>query len=74
MNKEPTGNSDAVSIKLLELLRCPVTRAPLRLEGNELVSTSDGRRYPIRDGIPVLVPEAGVLPTAGTTAHADGSS
>lgn len=45
---------------LLDILVCPVTRSPLRREGDELVATQPvgrGRRYPIRDGIPVLLAE-----------------
>jgi SAM-dependent methyltransferase len=34
----------------------PVSGAPLRLEGDELVG-EDGRRFPVVDGIPRLVPE-----------------
>ncbi|PAT32145.1 tetraacyldisaccharide 4'-kinase [Vandammella animalimorsus] len=43
--------------KLLELLVCPVTKGPLRLdrERNELISRSARLAYPIRDGIPILL-------------------
>lgn len=46
---------------LLSVLRCPVTRSPLVQEGEELVSTAAGHsgaklRYPIQDGIPLLLP------------------
>ncbi len=37
----------------LENLVCPVSREPLRLEGNFLVSAS--RRYPVIDGMPVML-------------------
>lgn len=37
-----------------EILCCPVTRSPLRCEGNWLVST-EGRRYPVVHGVPVLL-------------------
>jgi uncharacterized protein YbaR (Trm112 family) len=36
-------------------LVCPVDRAPLRADGPRLVCSSCGRRYPVRDGIPVLI-------------------
>lgn len=44
---------------LLEILVCPATRQPLRLDesGNALISEAAGLAYPIRDGIPVLVIE-----------------
>jgi uncharacterized protein len=44
---------------LLEVLVCPVTRQPLRYdeEAQELVSEVAGLAYPIRDGVPVMLPE-----------------
>ena len=50
--------------KLLEILVCPLARGPLVYdrERNELVSKQAGLAYPIRDGIPVMLPdEARVL-------------
>lgn len=43
--------------KLLNLLVCPVTKAPLHLraEEQELWSVAAGLAYPVRDGIPVLL-------------------
>lgn len=48
-----------VDPKLLEILVCPVTRATLTYdrEKNELVSKAAGLAYPIRDGIPIMLPE-----------------
>ncbi|MDA0566172.1 Trm112 family protein [Streptomonospora sp. S1-112] len=42
---------------LLEILACPQSKAPLRLdeEAGELVCDESGLAYPIRDGIPVLL-------------------
>ncbi|MGN6368533.1 MAG: Trm112 family protein [Phycisphaerae bacterium] len=48
--------------KLLELVVCPITHSKLHLEGDELVSEIAGIRYPIRDGLPVLLPDAAKLP------------
>jgi hypothetical protein len=44
---------------LLERLVCPVTRTPLRYDeaAGELVSDAAGLAYPIRDGVPVMLPE-----------------
>lgn len=50
--------------KLLELLVCPLTKGQLNYdsERNELVSRKAGLAYPIRDGIPIMLPsEARVL-------------
>lgn len=44
---------------VLTMLRCPVTGSPLRQENDELVAEQGGRRYPIRDGIAILLPDAG---------------
>ena len=43
--------------KLLELLVCPVTKGPLRLnaERTELLSASAKLAYPVRDGIPIML-------------------
>jgi uncharacterized protein YbaR (Trm112 family) len=41
--------------ELLEILACPACRAPVVQRDDRLVCTSCGRRYPIRDGIPVML-------------------
>jgi uncharacterized protein YbaR (Trm112 family) len=48
-----------VDPKLLEILVCPVTRGPLTYDeaAQELLSPSAGLAYPIRDGIPIMLPE-----------------
>lgn len=45
--------------KLLDLLVCPVTKAPLQYdkEKQELVAVASGLSYPVRDGIPVMLEE-----------------
>ena len=45
--------------RLLEVLVCPVTRGPLEYDrqAQELVSRGAGLAYPIRDGVPVMLPE-----------------
>ena len=44
---------------LLDLLVCPLTKAPLVLDGETLVSTDSAtrRRYRIEDGVPVMLIE-----------------
>ena len=44
---------------LLGRLCCPITRAPLRYDedAQELVSEAAGLAYPIRDGIPIMLPD-----------------
>jgi uncharacterized protein len=56
--------------RLLEILVCPLTKAPLRYdrEAQELISEEAGLAYPIRDGIPImLVDEARRLRDDETT-------
>ena len=49
----------AVDPKLLEILVCPLTKAPLEYdrEAQELISRQAGLAYPIRDGIPIMLPD-----------------
>jgi len=56
----PAGQAGAApDPKLLEILVCPVTKGPLRYdrERGELVSERAGLAYPIRDGIPIMLPD-----------------
>jgi uncharacterized protein len=60
MSKErEMEGSFAIDPKLLEILVCPLTKAPLRYDrtAQELVSDEAGLAYPIRDGIPIMLPE-----------------
>lgn len=43
--------------KLLSILVCPVTKAPVEYDGGrqELVCRASGLAYPVRDGIPVML-------------------
>lgn len=54
-----TKSSQSLDPKLLELLVCPVSRKPLKYdrEAQELISEEAKLAYPIRDGIPILLPE-----------------
>ena len=50
--------------KDLEILVCPVTKGPLKYDraAQELISEQAGLAFPIRDGIPIMLPdEARVL-------------
>ena len=49
--------------KLLEILACPVCKTDVKLDGERLVCVQCGRRYPIREGIPVMLIEEAELPT-----------
>lgn len=45
--------------RLLEILVCPATRGPLDYdaERGELISRQAGLAYPVRDGVPIMLPE-----------------
>lgn len=45
---------------LLDILVCPVSKSPLQYDEarQELVSRVSGLAYPIREGIPIMLPEA----------------
>ena len=53
----PAGG--AVDPQLLEILVCPVTKGPLRYDRarGELVSDRAKLAFPIRDGIPIMLPD-----------------
>lgn len=52
---EPTR----IDPRLLEILVCPLTRATLEYDSKrqELISRAAKLAYPIRDGIPIMLPE-----------------
>ena len=55
----PERAAGSIDPKLLEILVCPVTKGPLiyDAEKQELVSRGAKLAYPIRDGIPIMLPE-----------------
>ena len=54
-----TQNSGGVDPKLLEILVCPLTKGPLEYDraAQELISRKAGLAYPVRDGIPIMLPD-----------------
>ena len=54
-NHEKSG----IEPKLLEILVCPLTKEPLEYDAGaqELISRAAGLAYPIRDGIPIMLPD-----------------
>ncbi len=64
MTEPPTSDSDTIAIApdLLEILVCPLTRSKLRQDGLELVAEVGGLRYPIRDGIPIMLIDEAAMP------------
>jgi uncharacterized protein YbaR (Trm112 family) len=59
-DKDSTGTGKrAVDPKLLEVLVCPLTKTSLDYDASrqELISRAAGLAFPIRDGIPIMLPE-----------------
>jgi uncharacterized protein YbaR (Trm112 family) len=52
-------SESSVDPRLLEVLVCPVTKGPLDYdrEKAELISKGARLAYPIRDGVPIMLPE-----------------
>jgi uncharacterized protein YbaR (Trm112 family) len=55
----PTEPHAPVDPRLLEILVCPLTRTALVYDraAGELISHAAGLAYPIRDGIPIMLPD-----------------
>ena len=55
----PAREPRQVDPRLLEILVCPVTRATLSYDARrqELISRAAKLAYPIRDGVPIMLPE-----------------
>ncbi len=52
--------------ELLEILACPQCKASVKVEGEKIICTNPqcGLRYPIRDGIPVMLIDEAEKPKA----------
>ena len=58
MSFEKANTPRRLDRKLLEILVCPVAKTPLEYDDahQELISRAARLAYPIRDGIPILLP------------------
>jgi uncharacterized protein len=65
-------SAPVISPDLLEILACPAcdSRPKVNLENDRLVCVECGRRYPIRDGIPVMLVEDAETARPGTASQA----
>ena len=41
--------------ELLKILACPACRGEVLLKDNKVVCTKCGRKYPVKDGIPIML-------------------
>ena len=55
-----TQDAKKADPKLIEILVCPLTKTPLEYDAarQELISRQARLAFPIRDGIPVMLPDA----------------
>ncbi|MBL4701207.1 MAG: hypothetical protein JKX85_08105 [Phycisphaeraceae bacterium] len=56
--------------QLLDCIVCPLTRSKLTMQDNYLVSEIGGLKYPIVDGVPVLIADEAILPEGYATLDA----
>ncbi|MGR3177959.1 MAG: Trm112 family protein [Candidatus Anammoxibacter sp.] len=48
--------------ELLEILACPLCKVTVTLENDKIVCSKCGRRYPIKDEIPIMLIDEAELP------------
>ncbi|KAE8010663.1 hypothetical protein FH972_007014 [Carpinus fangiana] len=67
------GAGNGLSKTLSEILVCPLSKQPLRYceETNSLISEAIGVSFPIKDGIPCLVPKDGKIIEADDMSKTD---
>jgi len=41
--------------ELLEVLACPACKADVELQENKIVCKQCGKKYPVRDGVPIMI-------------------
>ena len=51
--------------ELLAILACPVCKTDVRLENDRIVCVKCGRRYPIKDDIPIMLIDEAQMPSNG---------
>lgn len=59
----------AIDQELLDILACPLCKTPVKQQDDRLVCTKCGRRYPVREDIPVMLveeSETGEAPKPGS--------
>jgi Uncharacterized conserved protein len=51
-----------ISKELLDILACPLCKAEIKMEGDRIVCSKCGRRYPVKDDIPIMLIDEAELP------------
>ncbi len=61
---------ELISKELLAILACPLCKEEVTLEEDRIVCSKCGRRYPIRDGIPIMLVDEAEVPEGAETEEA----
>jgi len=48
--------------ELLDILACPACKAGVEASGDRIICSKCGRRYPVKDGIPIMLIEEAEMP------------
>ena len=48
--------------ELLDILACPACKADVKFEGDRIVCVGCGRRYPVKDDIPIMLIDEAEMP------------
>ena len=48
--------------ELLKILACPACKADVKLDENKIVCVKCGRRYPVKDDIPIMLIDEAEMP------------
>ncbi|MBD3264767.1 MAG: Trm112 family protein [Candidatus Omnitrophica bacterium] len=46
-----------INDELLKILVCPVCKKEVFLKNEKIICKACGRKYPVKDGIPIMLPE-----------------
>ncbi|MCX7680187.1 MAG: Trm112 family protein [Spirochaetes bacterium] len=60
-----------IDTKLLEILACPACRGAVEYDAKneKIIFVEGGRKYPVKDGIPVMLVEEAEAPTQKKECH-----
>jgi hypothetical protein len=51
--------------ELLDILACPVCKSEVYQDTDYLVCSKCGRRYPVKEGIPIMLADEAIMPGKG---------
>jgi hypothetical protein len=63
-NRQDQPDRSGLDDRLLDILVCPLCKESVQEEPGAVVCPQCGRRYPVRDGVAVMLPDEAELPSA----------